>query len=627
MTSPRFLSALAIVVAGVLAYSSAFPGAFVFDDIPNLLESPYIDRPLSFLPGGPGYQEQPNRALTFLTFALDRTVAGADPSFHRGVNLAIHLVNALLVLALVLAAFHAPRIRNSALAPASWAVGLAAGLLFVTHPVQTQAVSYIVQRLASFASLLYLATAVLYVRWRNARDAGRSGLSTWGAYAGALLLALLATKTKEVSFTLPFALLLIEAVLFEGKWAPRLVGLGPFVATLAVIPLTTLGAAAPAGQLLSDVTDATRLQTTMPRGDYLLTEFVVLVRYLGLVAFPAGQSLDHDVTIRTTLADPAVLGAVSLLVAMGTGGFLLLRASSSRRERPLDPASRLAALGIAWFFLAISLESSVIPIVDPMFEHRVYLPFAGLSIALATLLALVCRRLMPARPAAATLAVATAVAGALGTVTWVRNHAWTSEVAIWSDTVQKSPAKSRPRLNLGVALDKVGRKAEALTMLEQAVAIGPGDPFAHESLGAVLAHVGRVAEGESHLRRAIELAPNHARAWYNLGLVRFEAYRHVEAVPCFEQALKLKRPYPLAVANLAASLNVLARSQEAVRLLQSASEEIQDNAIARAQFAIALTQTGDLAGAWREFEAVRRLSPAIAADLQSYFQARGVRSR
>ena len=98
---------------------------------------------------------------------------GRTPSFHRGVNVAIHIANSLLVLALVLAAFQAPRLRGSVLAPSAWAVGLAAGLLFVTHPIQTQAVSYIVQRLASLAALLYLATVTLYVRWRTARESGQ----------------------------------------------------------------------------------------------------------------------------------------------------------------------------------------------------------------------------------------------------------------------------------------------------------------------------------------------------------------------------------------------------------------------------------------------------------------------
>ncbi|MCX5731638.1 MAG: hypothetical protein NTY18_09860, partial [Deltaproteobacteria bacterium] len=240
MKTARLLAPAAIVLAGLLAYSSAFPGAFVFDDAPNISRNAQLDRPLDYLPGRPGYAAQPNRALTFATFALDRAVAGNDPTFHRAVNVAIHVVSALLVLALALAAFRAPRLRRSALAPSAWAVGMSAGLLFVAHPIQTQAVSYIVQRLASLATLLYLLSALLYVRWRNEGEAGRNARAARWTYAGAFVAAVLAMRSKEIAFTLPLALLLLESVLFEGPWKRRLAWLGPFAVVAALIPATLL---------------------------------------------------------------------------------------------------------------------------------------------------------------------------------------------------------------------------------------------------------------------------------------------------------------------------------------------------------------------------------------------------
>jgi Flp pilus assembly protein TadD len=612
MRSRWVLSSVAIAVAGGVAYASAFPGAFVFDDAYHVAVNEKLDRPLAWFPGGDGYRGMPNRSLAMLTFALDRMVAGSDASFHRGVNVGIHVATALLVLAFAAAAFRAPRIRGSALAPASWAVGLAAGLLFVTHPIQTQAVAYVVQRMTSLATLLYVAVAVLYVRWRNARDAGRGGPATWGGYAAALALALLATRAKEIAFTLPVALLLVEAVLFEGPWRARLLGLAPFAVTMVVIPLSTLATAAPAGEVFSDVTSATRVETTMGRGDYLLTELTVVARYLGLLVFPAGQTVDHDVARRTSLADPAVLGSAALLAGLATAAVLLALAASPRRPRPADPATRLAALGIAWFFLGLSVESTFIPIVDPMVEHRVYLPFAGLSLAIATLLALGLRRVAPRRPAEATVGVAALLAAVLGAVTFVRGAAWRSEEALWRDAVEKSPAKARPHHNLGVALDRQGRHADALVHLQEAVRLAPGFPQARESLGIRLALSGRVPEGEAHLRRAIELAPSYAAPWYDLGLLRLEAGRCAEAVPYFERAVALRRDYPDAWANLAACWNVEGRSAEAARALGGARDVIRKNALARAQLAIALARIGDVPGARAELEAVRRLSPAVA---------------
>ena len=627
MRNARLLAPAAIVLAGALAYGSAFPGAFVFDDAPNVSRNRRLDRPSDFLPGGPGWSAQPNRAVTFSTFAIDRAIAGNDPGFHRAVNLAIHVGGALLVLALVLTAFRAPRLRGSALAPQAWGVGLAAGLLFVTHPIQTQAVTYVVQRLASLATLFYLLAAVLYVRWRIARDGGAVGWRPWLAFSGSLLATLLAMRSKEIAFTLPVALLLLEAVLFDGPWRRRLLGLAPFLATMALIPATLLLSSAPVTAFQQDVIEPTRVQTDVARLDYLLTQFTVIARYLGLLVLPVGQTVDHDVALRTSLADPAVLGSAALLLALAAAAVGLLVRASPRRARPLDPAVRLAALGIAWFFLALSVESSLIPIVDLMYEHRVYLPFAGLSISAATMLALGFRRVAPERTAALTVAAGLLLAAILGVATWRRNHAWSSEVALWTDAVEKTPRKARPRHNLGVALNALGRRAEAMALLQEAVRLDPGYAQGHESLGVALSDAGRPVEAEAHFRRAIELDPKAAAPWYDLGTLRFEARRYAEAIPFLEQAITRRPGYADAYANLGACWNGLGRSADAVRVLTGARDVIREHPLARAQLALALAQLGDLAAARREAEAIRPLAPGIAAQILGYMDSRGASPR
>jgi Flp pilus assembly protein TadD len=622
MRPPWFLPPAAVALAGVLCYSSAFPAAFVFDDAPNVANNPQLDRPLDYLPGRPGYAAQPNRAVTFASFAIDRAIAGNDPTFHRAVNVAIHVACALLVLGLTLAAFRAPRLRGSSLAPSAWAVGMTAGLVFATHPIQSQAVSYIVQRLASLATLLYLLTALLYVRWRIGRAAGARGWTSGAGYAAALVAAVLAMRAKEIAFTLPLALLLLEIALFDGPWKRRLAALLPFALTMVLIPATLLLATAPAGAAPGPV-EVTRVQSSMSRVDYLLTESTVIARYLGLIVLPAGQTIDHDVTFRHALLDPAVIGASLLLLAIALLAGWLGWASSPRRNRPIDPASRLAALGIGWFFLALSVESSVIPIADVMNEHRVYLPFAGLAISMATLLALAVHRIAPGRTATATAAAGLVLAAVLGTVTWNRNEVWSSDVALWTDAVAKSPGKARPRHNLGVSLHRLGRRAEAMPLLQDAVRLDPAYAQGHESLGVALGDAGRPTEAELHLRRAIELDPKLAEPWYDLGTLRFEAGRYAEAAPYFEQAIAHRPAYPDAYANLGACWNALGRPADAVRVLRGAGDVIRTQPLARAQLALALAQLGDLPAARREAEAVRRLSPGIAAQLQAYLDGRG----
>jgi tetratricopeptide (TPR) repeat protein len=429
---------------------------------------------------------------------------------------------------------------------------------------------------------------------------------------------MLAMRSKEIAFTLPAALLLLEAALFEGPWKRRLAWLIPFAAAAALIPATLLTASAPAGAILGDPSDATRVQTAMSRGDYLLTQFTVIARYLGLIVLPAGQTIDHDLPVRHSLADPAVLGSAALLLAVAAGAAWLLFASSPRRPRPLDPAARLAATGITWFFLALSVESSLIPIVDVMYEHRVYLPFAGLSISVAVLLALLARRIAPDRIVAITVAAGLILAAVLGVATWKRNEVWSSEVALWTDAVAKSPAKARPRHNLGVSLHRLGRRAEAMPFLKDAIRLDPAYAMGHESLGVALGDAGRPAEAEAHFRRAIELDPKLAEPWFDLGTLRFDARRYAEAAPYFEKAIALRRVYPDAYANLAACWNGLGRYADAVRLLEGARDLIRKQPVARAQLALALAQLGDLSAARREVEAIRPLAPGIAAQLQGY---------
>jgi Flp pilus assembly protein TadD len=338
---------------------------------------------------------------------------------------------------------------------------------------------------------------------------------------------------------------------------------------------------------------------------------------------PVGQTVDHDVALRTSLAEPAVLASAAVLLALAAAAAGLLLAASPRRSRPVDPAARLAALGIVWFFLALSVESSLIPIVDLMYEHRVYLPFAGLSLTMATLVALGARRLAPGRAAVFTVGVGLLLAGVLGGVTWKRNGAWASEVALWTDAVEKAPRKARPRHNLGVVLNAQGRRAEAMALLQEAVRLDPNYAQGHESLGVALSDAGRESEAEAQFRKAIALDPKAAAPWYDLGTLRFDARRYAEAIPFFEQAIARRPGYADAYANLGACWNGLGRSADAVKVLTDAREVIRDHPLARAQLALALAQVGDLAAARREVDAVRPLSPGLAAHVQGYIDSRG----
>ncbi len=526
------LAAAAILLLGVLCYLNALHGELVFDDLEQLVKNPLL-RDLGAALGPRGYAAQPQRYVAYATFALNFRAGGFEPFGWHVVNVAIHLGNALLVWELVRLAFRSPRLRTSALAPASEAIAFASGALFVAHPLATQAVSYVVQRLTSLATLFYLLAVVLYLAWRL-RPPGRARPLL---YAGVLVSALLAFRTKEIAFTLPVAVALVEWAFLDGG-RRRWLAVVPVAVLSLLIPLTLLDLGGAPADVLASADARTRVQAVVSRTDYLRTEVVVVARYLGLLALPVGQVLDHDVPIRRSwLAPDVALSALLLAALSGLAGWLAWRTRAGARPEPLDPGGRFVALGIAWFFVALSVESSLIPIDDVMNEHRVYLPSAGLMPAVAVAAAFLFRRLDPGRVARDT-ALAGALAGAvLGVATWNRNRVWRDDLALWSDVAAKSPNHWRAQKSLGAALFRRNRIPEAVEAFRRHAAIFPDEPISRMQLGVALYVAGRPSEAEAELRRAVQLAPRDPEVLFNLAFLLLELDRRPEARPVLQALL------------------------------------------------------------------------------------------
>ncbi len=515
------LGLLAVLLLGAIAYSNAPQAGFVFDDLGQIVENPGVQGLAAF-----GRSTHlPNRWVGYLSFALSHEAFGLAPAGWHAVNVAIHLANAALVWTLVLLAFRTPRLRTSVLAPASSSLAFAAAALCVVHPLATQAVTYVVQRLTSLATLSYLAASVLFVAWRLAE--GRRGRG-W-MYAGSLLAAFLAVRTKEIAFTLPLTLLMVEWALFAGG-RRRFLAVVPVAGLALLIPLSLLDLGGHGGSVLASADASTRVMAPAGRLDYLRTQAVVVVRYLAMLALPAGQAVDHHVAIRRSWLAPDVAGATILLAAIASlGGWLAWRSTPRRGRPPLDPAVRLVALGIGWFFVTLSVESSLIPIADVMNEHRVYLPSVGILLALVTGGALGLRRVDPVHYPR-DLAIAAGVASmVLGGVTWSRNRVWMDEVSLWSDAAAKEPRMIRPLSNWGAALTKQQRYREAAAVFARAVELEPSSVAAHVQLGVVRYLSGDVRGAEVALRRAVALDPDDPDALLNFSVFLGATGRRPEA--------------------------------------------------------------------------------------------------
>jgi tetratricopeptide (TPR) repeat protein len=400
----------------------------------------------------------------------------------------------------------------------------------VVHPVQTQAVTYIVQRLASLATLFYLGAVVCYAQGRHKEleTGDRSSLSPvpcalcpylW--FFLAVISGLLAIRTKETAATLPLTVLLYEVV-FHGATGRKL----KVLAGVAGAALVVVGGMAMLGRLdVGQLAEGLRASSSaISRVDYLVTQFAAVASYLRLLVLPVGQNLDYDYPVYTSLLQvQPLLGLLLHLSLIGVALWAWHKAQGARHrgeasspDVPLCPAPcalRLVSFGILWFYLTLAVESGLIPIQDVIAEHRLYLPSAGILMAGAA-----AGSLLSARIGRRRLAVAVSVVVLCLTVATVkRNLVWRSEESLWRDVAEKSPHKPRVLLTLGNMEAKRGNADGALVFYLRAVERDPTYFMAHLNIGIVLLQRGAADEAIGHLQTARNLAPDRAAIYYQLG--------------------------------------------------------------------------------------------------------------
>jgi tetratricopeptide (TPR) repeat protein len=544
------IACLAIVAVALGAYSGSFGGAFVFDDLHWIVENDLVRDLRHFLLEPAGYRKQPNRFVGHLTFALNYRLGGLEVTGYHVFNFCVHALNALLVYALAIFAFRTPRAAGSRLAPFAKPIAFLAAVLFVAHPIQTQAVSYVVQRYTSLSATFYLSTVVLYLRWRLRQlDDGDDPRRDVVAYAAMIVTTLLAMKTKESTFTLPVALAASECFFF-GATRRGLLRLVPLLATLAVIPATKLDLSRPVDAVVADVQRVTVIDSKASRLDYARTQLAVVVEYLRLLVLPVGQSVDHDHPVYRSFVEPRVIASalvIALLYAVAAYAYVR---TSPRRSAPADPGARVLSFGIVWFFLAISVESSVIPIADVMVEHRVYLPSAGFFLAVAVAAAWLMQRWSPARAGTVLRAAAVVLGLLLGVATFQRNEVWADDVALWTDAAAKSPHKARPHYNVGEALGKRGDLDGAIREYLLALQADPEHARARYNLGESLAKRGDIEGAMRQYQLVIATDPGDARAHNNLGVAYYSRGLVDDAIARFRTAIALSPDYAEAHTNL-----------------------------------------------------------------------------
>ncbi len=452
-----------------MAYSNSFNVPFVLDDNYSIQFFGASSIGELLLNGGA-------RRVADVTFAVNYKLHGNDlPGYHI-TNLLIHLMAAFSLYHLVKSALTTPGgLPHGEASFVARFIPLAATLLFVTHPLQTQAVTYTIQRYTSLATLFYLFSALAFVRFRIALEARHSSRITW-LWAGITLVAAsLAFGTKQIAATLPVMLMVLEYILFNGRLLNR-----RFFGICALILL-----AVPAfllfqwyngtlGDFLYDLRHATSDNQFMSRTVYFITQIRVVATYLRLLVLPVNQNLFYDYPTYKSLLDVQVLAALALHLCLAGAALYMLRlARKSTGEVAI--CLRLAALGIIWFYLALAVESSIVPIRDVIFEHRVYLPSAGFFLAVSALTALMAHKWKLANSTIMTMLALCCLS--LGITTYFRNQVWGDALTLWQDTARKSPNKGLVQASLAVEYLKMNMPDKALPLYLKAIELSPNIEF------------------------------------------------------------------------------------------------------------------------------------------------------
>ncbi len=591
-----------LILAAVFVYRNSLTAAFLFDDLLKIVDNSAVHHPAeswAAIATGP----RPATTVSLAAnFALARWFSGdgLDVRGYHVVNLLIHALAGLALFGLVRRTIEIGPFSATAKQSAT-RVAFAVALLWLVHPLQTEAVTYTIQRSEGLMGLCYLLTLYALARGATSLRHRRS----W--HAVGVTACAVGMGSKEVMVTAPVCALLYDRIFLAGSWREVMrrrwrlhVGLAATWAVLGGSFRFILGRGAGSSGA------GFRLDRVTP-WDYALSQPGVLAHYLRLAFWPSPLCLDYDwppARTWTAIVPPAMLVAI-----------LLTAAAWALWRRPA-----LGFVGVS-FFLILAPTSSIMPIADRAAEHRMYLPLATVVLLVVTAVHGVLWRVGIERLPAdrmgrlvlrSVLLMAPAVA--LGTATVQRNQDYRDDLTMWADVAAKRPRNDRAYHNLGQALAARGEWDAAIQADRRALAINPYYPDALTGLGAALRATGEMDEAIRCYLRALELNPASALTHNNLGAAYLKQGNLAGAVHEFTGALRLDPHLAPAQNNLGEALERQGRLVQAVNWYRQAVAGAPGVIRYRCDLAEALWDLGQKTEALAEFQKVSARFPGWPRD-------------
>ena len=488
-------------------YSNTFHAAWHLDDQPNIVTNKglHIDNLMpatlwKTLFAHPGSKEKLYRPLACLTFAINWYFGKHNTIGYHAVNIIIHILNAFFLYLTILYLFKTPRLKSRYQSEDAYFISLLGAALWALNPIQTQAITYIVQRMASMAAMFYILGIYFYLKGRLSNIQRHQILF----YVACFVSFCLSMGSKENAVMMPFSLILVEIVFFQGI-GQSTAHTKKFWTALAIIVCTLF--IIYASFMFSKVNLSTIFDHTSDRSfsiyERLLTESRIVLHYLSQIFYPIPTrlSIEHDIVVSTSILKPLTT-LPSILIIFGMIGLSLLRLWKNP----------LIAFAILFFFLNHVVESTVIPL-ELIFEHRNYLPSAFLFLPIAagikTLLNVYTKKKFFMRSCIISFVVLLMVG--LGWSTFLRNNVWKNKQTLWQDAALKAPGSARPLNILAIDLawganSDPRRYDKALALFRKSLSL-----YKHRSfhIADILGNMASVNSNNHQYERAVNL---HKRA-------------------------------------------------------------------------------------------------------------------
>ena len=561
----HFSSCLFILVLGGLVYGNHLQNPFQFDTVAYITNHHRLDNINEQLNINYLWKEFIHRGLLQISLAFNVHLDGFRTFGYHLINMLLHLINSVLVYFVTLGIWsYLGSINSQSKDDETRFVALFTAVFFLIHPIQTESVVYIMSRSEVFAATFYLSSFLLFqiyvVRDRPIKTAFKI-----------LVLFLISTafilgfSVKQTVITLPLMLLLYfifgqESESTSIRWLKRRKwGIG-FIIMIGVSLLFH--------KLLTDelfLIGESTAGEDIGRLNYMLTQpTVIFYYYFKLLLFPINLNIDPDIQLITNWWSWKFITSLT-----GIAGLVYFCCRAKE--------NRILLYFICWFLIVLSPSSSIITLSDLAAEHRTYLASYSFYAVLAYCVYKVPQLVLPnhsTRCKNIILVISIFVSIIFSGLTIQRNKIWASEVLLWNDTVNKSPQKIRPVINLGhayttagnvdlaikyfekaLALNpnifatnynlgnlylKRGGEEDALRLLQTAALIRPKIPETHELLGEIYLKRKQIELAEFHLKRAVEIKPDYAISMRNLGLIYyFHLNKPEEAAAYFSRALSI----------------------------------------------------------------------------------------